>query len=136
MIVFLIIFLSLLILISGCFSASESALFSLNSIKVKTFKQDSDNRKKLVAQLLKHPQDLLTTLIIINIFINILVQNVVASIFGDVSGWFVNVIVPLGITLIFGGNCSQKLRPGSQRGHCCQSGSFLIKSPNYALFYA
>jgi CBS domain containing-hemolysin-like protein len=102
MIVFLIIFLSLLILISGCFSASESALFSLNSIKVKTFKQDSDNRKKLVAQLLKHPQDLLTTLIIINIFINILVQNVVASIFGDVSGWFVNVIVPLGITLIFG----------------------------------
>lgn len=102
MIVFLIIFLSILLFISGCFSASESALFSLPSSKVKTFKQDSDNRKKLVAQLLKHPQDLLTTLIIINIFINVLVQNVVASIFGEVSGWFVNVIVPLIIILIFG----------------------------------
>lgn len=102
MIVFLIIFLSMLILISGCFSASESALFSLPSSKVKTFKQDSDNKKKLVAQLLKHPQDLLTTLIIINIFINVLVQNVVASIFGEVSGWFVNVVVPLVIILIFG----------------------------------
>jgi putative hemolysin len=102
MIVFLIIFLAILILISGCFSASESALFSLPSSKVKTFKQDSDNKKKLVAQLLKHPQDLLTTLIIINIFINVLVQNVVASIFGEVSGWFVNVIVPLIIILIFG----------------------------------
>lgn len=102
MIVFLIIFLSILILISGCFSASESALFSLPSSKVKTFKQDSDNKKKLVAQLLKHPQDLLTTLIIINIFINVLVQNVIASIFGEVSGWFVNVIVPLIIILIFG----------------------------------
>lgn len=102
MIVFLIIFLSILILISGCFSASESALFSLPSSKVKTFKQDSDNKKKLVAQLLKHPQDLLTTLIIINIFVNVLVQNVIASIFGEVSGWFVNVIVPLIIILIFG----------------------------------
>lgn len=102
MIVFLIIFLAILILISGCFSASESALFSLPSSKVKTFKQDSDNKKKLVAQLLKHPQDLLTTLIIINIFVNVLVQNVIASIFGEVSGWFVNVIVPLIIILIFG----------------------------------
>lgn len=102
MIIFLIIFLSALVLVSGCFSASESALFSLPSSKVKTFKQDPDSRKKLVAQLLKHPQDLLTTLIIINIFVNILVQNVVASIFGDVSGWLINVIVPLAITLIFG----------------------------------
>jgi putative hemolysin len=98
----LIVFLAVLLLLSGCFSASESALFSLPSSKVKTFRQDSDNRKKLVAQLLKHPQDLLTTLIIINILVNILVQNVVATIFGEVSGWFVNVIVPLAITLIFG----------------------------------
>jgi len=102
MVVFLIILLMGLIGISGCFSASESALFSLPSTKVRMFKQEGDARKKMVAQLLKHPQDLLTTLIIINIFVNILVQNVVASIFGQVSGWFVNVIIPLVITLIFG----------------------------------
>ncbi len=56
----------------------------------------------MVAHLLRAPQDLLTTLIIINIFINILVQNVVSSIFGDYSGWLINVGVPLVLTLFFG----------------------------------
>ena len=102
MIVFLVVLLGILILISGCFAASESALFSLPDSKVKTFKQDPDNKKKLVAQLLKHPQDLLTTIIIINICVNVLVQNVFASLFGEESGWLMNVLIPLAITLIFG----------------------------------
>lgn len=102
MIVFLVVLLGILILVSGCFAASESALFSLPDSKVKTFKQDPDNKKKLVAQLLKHPQDLLTTIIIINICVNVLVQNVFASLFGEESGWLMNVLIPLAITLIFG----------------------------------
>lgn len=87
---------------SAFFSSSEVALFSLSSMKVKAFKTDSDKRKRLVNQLLSSPRDLLVTIIIFNIIINILIQNVTSSIFGDFSGWTLNVAVPLALTLVFG----------------------------------
>ena len=71
-------------------------------MKVKAFKNDPDKRKQLVAHLLTSPRDLLVTLIMLNIVVNILIQNVTSSIFGDLSGWALNVGVPLGLTLIFG----------------------------------
>lgn len=97
----LIALLVVLILLSGSVSASETALFSLSSMKVKVFKEDEDKRKRLVASLLSHPRDLLVTIMILNILFNILAQNVVSSIFGDFSGWLLNVGVPLALTLIF-----------------------------------
>ncbi len=101
-ITFLVIVLFLLILFSGFFSASETALFSLSSMKVKAFKQEADGRKQLIADLLSKPRDLLVTILMLNVLINILVQNVVSSIFGDYSSWILNVGVPLSLTLIFG----------------------------------
>jgi len=71
-------------------------------MKVKAFKQDGDWRKKIVAGLLISPRDLLVTLIMANIIINIFIQNVTSSIFGDFSGWTINIGLPLGLTLIFG----------------------------------
>lgn len=87
---------------SGFFSSSEVALFSLSSMKVKAFKNDLDKRKQLVYKLLSSPRDLLVTIIMLNIIINILIQNVTSSIFGDFSGWALNVAVPLALTLVFG----------------------------------
>jgi putative hemolysin len=98
----LIVVLVVLILCSGLFSASETALFSLSSIKIKTFKQHSDKRKRLVADLLSNPRDLLVTILMLNIAMNILIQNTVSSIFGEYSAWALNVGVPLALTLIFG----------------------------------
>lgn len=94
--------LFLLIFLSGLFSSSETALFSLSSLKIKTYKQDSDKRKQLVAQLVSNPRDLLVTVLMLNIIINIMVQNVSSSIFGDFSSWGLNVGFPLAVTLIFG----------------------------------
>jgi putative hemolysin len=71
-------------------------------MKVKAFKNDPDKRKVLVAKLLASPRDLLVTIIMLNIIINILIQNVTSSIFGDLSGWSLNIGVPLALTLIFG----------------------------------
>lgn len=71
-------------------------------MKVKVFKQDPDRRKQITAQLLEHPRDLLVTLIMLNISVSILLQNVAASIFGESSGWLLNVGVPLLLTLVFG----------------------------------
>jgi len=99
---FLIILLFVLILVSGLTSASETALFSLSSTKIKTYKQDPDIRKQLVARLLSSPRDLLITVIILNTIVNILIQNVVSSIFQNFSTWALTVGVPLALTLIFG----------------------------------
>ncbi len=98
----LIFALAVLLFFSGLFSASETALFSLSSLKVKTYKQDKDPRKQLIAQLLSSPRQLLVTIIMLNVSINILVQNVTSSIFGEASSWALNVGVPLALTLILG----------------------------------
>ncbi len=38
----------------------------------------------------------------LNVMVNILIQNVTSSIFGDFSGWWLNIGVPLGLTLVCG----------------------------------
>jgi putative hemolysin len=97
-----ITFLLVFLFCSGFFSSSEVALFSLSSMQVKSFKNAPDKRKQLVASLLTSPRDLLVTMLMLNVMINILIQNVTSSLFGDFSGWALNVGVPLGLTLIFG----------------------------------
>ncbi len=101
MLVLQLLVLIVFLFLSGLFSSSEVALFSLSSMKVKSFKNDPDKRKQLVATLLLNPRDLLVTIIILNVIVNILIQNVTSSIFGSRSGWLLNIGVPLSLTLIF-----------------------------------
>lgn len=102
LIVLLVLVLLFFLLCSGIFSASETALFSLSSMKVKALSGDVDPRKRIIARLVSRPRDLLVTIIMLNVLMNILIQNVISSLFGDFSGWALNVGVPLGLTLIFG----------------------------------
>lgn len=98
----LIILLVFLILGSAFFSSSETALFSLSPMQLQFFRKTKDPRKVLVAKLLDSPRDLLITLIMVNVMVNIFIQNVVSSIFGTLSGWWLTVGVPLALTLTFG----------------------------------
>ncbi len=100
--IFLIILLALLIFTSGFLSASETALFSLSSMKVRAFRQGEDKRGHLIARLLSEPRKLLVTILMLNVVMNILVQNVVSGLFGSLSSWALTVGVPLLLTLIFG----------------------------------
>src|SRR5271169_2382974 len=103
MILFFEIFiLFLLIFWSGFFSASETALFSLSSIKTKAYETDVNPRKRLIAKLVLHPKDLLVTIFILNTLTNILLQNVASHMFGTLASWSLKVGVPLVLTLIFG----------------------------------
>lgn len=102
MILALCVLLLLFLFCSAFLSSSEVALFSLTSMKVKAFKTDPDKRKQLVYRLLSSPRDLLITIIMLNVMVNILIQNVTSSIFGDFSGWWLNIGVPLALTLICG----------------------------------
>ena len=98
----LISLLIVLILFSGLLSGSETALFSLSSMKVRAFRQGTDSRGKLIARLLSQPRRLLVTILMLNVLVNILVQNVVSGIFDLLSSWWLTVGVPLALTLIFG----------------------------------
>lgn len=98
----LVTILVLLLLCSGFLSGSETALFSLSSMKVRAFRQGKDPRGNLIARLLAEPRQLLVTILMLNVLMNILVQNVVSGIFGLFSSWWLSVGVPLGLTLIFG----------------------------------
>lgn len=97
-----ICFLILLICFSAFLSASETSFFSLSSFTVKSFKQDIDPKKRIIYQLLQNPRELLVTILMLNIFCNILVQNTVSNIFGKFHKWILEVGVPLALVLIFG----------------------------------
>lgn len=71
-------------------------------MKIKVFRTDKDPRKALVAQLLARSRELLITIIILNIIVNILIQNVTSSLFGDFSGWVFTILFPLILTVVFG----------------------------------
>ncbi|MCC6127888.1 MAG: HlyC/CorC family transporter [Chlamydiae bacterium] len=102
MIVFLVVFLALLIFISGYFSAAETALFSLSPLTVKAYRISANPRLNLIAHLMEHPRQVLVTLMIVHILANILVQNVISSIFESFPNWTLKVGVPLLLTLLFG----------------------------------
>lgn len=98
----LIAVLVLLIGFSAFLSATETAYFSLSTMKIRAFKQGKESRGRLVARLISNPRKLLVTILMLNVIMNIMVQNVVASIFGTDSGWILNVAIPLALTLLFG----------------------------------
>ncbi|MES2274305.1 MAG: hemolysin family protein [Chlamydiota bacterium] len=94
--------LLVLILLSAFLSASETALFSLSPLTVKSYRTASDPRLGLIGHLMDRPRDVLVTILMLNILANILIQNTVSSFFAPFSGWGLKVGVPLALTLIFG----------------------------------
>lgn len=98
----MILALALLLFFSAFLSFSETALFSLPSFTLRSYKYDPDLRKRLIAHLLESPRELLVTIMMLNILANILVQNTVSSIFGEFSSWLLKVGVPLLLTLFIG----------------------------------
>ncbi len=87
---------------SGFFSSSEIALFSLPHAKINTYAVSKDKRKRLVAHLLKKPRDLLVTIFMLNVLVNILLQNVISSLYGPDASWLFKVGLPFLLLLIFG----------------------------------
>jgi magnesium and cobalt exporter, CNNM family len=93
--------LAIFVLLSGFFSGSETALFSLSSMTMRRYKRGS-RVERLIARLLSRPRDLLVTILMMNVLVNILVQNISANIFEQFPGWLLKVGLPLLLTLLFG----------------------------------
>ncbi|MDP1835290.1 MAG: hemolysin family protein [Chlamydiales bacterium] len=98
----LLMCLVLFTLIGGLTSASEVALFSLSAPRIKAYRSDPDSRKRLIADLVLRPRELVVTLFMLNITVGILLQNSASALFGSASSWVFKVGVPLILMLLFG----------------------------------
>lgn len=96
------VFLVMLIFCSGYFSASETALFSLSSTKIKAYQASPDPRRRLIAHLVLEPRALLVTVFMLNTLVNILIQNTTSHMFGEAASWALKVGVPFILMLLFG----------------------------------
>ena len=100
-----ILFIAVLIMMSAYFSASETAFFSMNKIRMKNMASNGNKRAKLVLKLTEDYDKLLSTLLIGNNIVNIGSSAIATLIFvnwlGN-SGASVSTAVMTVIVLIFG----------------------------------
>ncbi|NIO04138.1 MAG: DUF21 domain-containing protein, partial [Proteobacteria bacterium] len=78
-----IILLGVFLILSGFFSGSETAMFSLGHGKLRGFARSKVTKKRLIAKMMKNPVRLLAALLLGNIFVNIaaasLGENIVST---------------------------------------------------------
>ncbi len=104
------LFLVLMIALSGLFSASENALFSLNSKDKEDLKEHDTSANRAILTLLSQPKKLLATILVGNNFVNVsfvIVSSVwLESIFNpdmnDYLDFAIKVVVVTLILLLFG----------------------------------
>jgi len=94
--------LIILLFFSCYFSSAETALFSLSPLKIKAYRTSADPRRRLIADLLMQPRDLLVTVFMLNTLVNVLIQNVFSSMVGTGASWALKVGLPLILTLFLG----------------------------------
>ncbi len=99
----LIIAIIILTALSGFFSCSEVAFFSLPASKVRGFRSNHDPKKRLVARILTRSKSLLVTIFMYNTIVNVLLQNTSSELFASsTSGWLLKVGFPLVLVLFVG----------------------------------
>jgi putative hemolysin len=69
--ILLLVLLILLLVCSGCFSGTETALFSLNRIERRRLKEDKSVRSQLITKSLQRPRELLSTILFGNTLVNV-----------------------------------------------------------------
>ena len=103
MVEFILFGIILVLVFCSCyFSSSESALFSLSETKVRAYQHSKDPHKKLIAALLRKPQELLVTIFVLNTVVNILIQNAISGFIGENGSWIGKIFIPFLILLFFG----------------------------------
>jgi len=94
----------LLLIFSGFFSGSETALFSLSSIQRERIKRTGDKKSLLINNLLSRPRKLIVTILIGNDMVNIAASVIAASLFVSFNrdhGEWIAIAVMTPVTLIF-----------------------------------
>ena len=100
-----IVLLGILLVGSGFFSASETALMSLSKIRIRYMKEEGVKGAKLVGSLIDNPNNLLTSILVGNNVVNIAATSISTSLFMslyDESGVPIATAVMTILVLIFG----------------------------------
>lgn len=95
----------ILLIMSAYFSATETAFTSLNRIKLKNIASDGNNKAKRVLELSENYDKLLTTILIGNNIVNIMMTAVSTVLFIELYGQYgasISTVVITVIVLIFG----------------------------------
>ena len=100
-----IVLLGILLVGSGFFSASETALMSLSKIRIRYMKEEGVKGAKLVGSLIDNPNNLLTSILVGNNVVNIAATSISTSLFMSLyeeSGVPIATAVMTILVLIFG----------------------------------
>ncbi len=96
---------SLLILVSGFFSSSETSFFSLGRLEIEQMRREDNPRIDLIERMLSEPRRLIVTILIGNELVNVAASVISAAIVIQLLGAesrFVNLLVMVPILLLFG----------------------------------
>jgi len=98
--------LAILILLSGLFSASETAFFSLNTLRLERLAREGNEKARELLKLLHSPADLIATILVGNEMVNVGIASTSAvlfvRLFGEELGAALAVPVTVLTLLIFG----------------------------------
>ena len=72
----LLLALGLLVALSGTFSGSETALFSLDRLQIRRFERSSSRRERMIAGAVTHPERLLAGILFGNTLVNVASSSV------------------------------------------------------------
>jgi putative hemolysin len=98
-----ILYLIALMFLSGFFSGSETAMFSLSRVYLKKLENSGGKSANLVLKLLIRPKRLLVTLLLGNTFVNVAISSFSTLIAYDLaieSGWDVSLTITIQIILV------------------------------------
>lgn len=116
-----------LFFLSAFFSGSETALMSVNKLKLETKKENGDKKAKKLLGVISKPDKLLTTILIGNNFVNILLTAMVTSLsirmFGESSITYTTIVLTI-VLLIF-----SEITPKSLAAVFSEKVSFLVVHP-------
>ena len=73
------IFVAPLLVFSAFFSASEVAFFSMHKLRIRGMKEDGGFTARLASQMMDHPNRLLTTILVGNTIVNVLISVLLPS---------------------------------------------------------
>lgn len=102
--------LGILIVLSGFFSGSETALFSLSKLQLQKFKESKTVKGRHILKLLAQPKHLLITILLGNELVNISISAISTSLviffFSDyfqiIDPRWINILIIVPFILLFG----------------------------------
>ena len=132
-----IIAIVIFVILSGCFSATETAFSSLSRVRLKNLAKNGNRRAALVLQLSDDYDKLLSTILVGNNIVNIATAAVGTALFirlyGDIGATISTIVVTI-VVLIFGEISPKSLAKESPENFAMFSAPFsyrtrMISSP-------